>query len=265
MLNGADGFIFLGDYISDLADPVKTLDLVYEIQARYPTVCLRGNRERYMLDCETGAAVFSRGSKSGSLLYTFQQLRPQDLDFIKKLPIYDVIEINSVPIEIAHSTKDNDRYYFDGEDGRIQEIFPQMAYSCFLTGHSHKQYLQTCQGKTVINPGSIGVPMRSGSLAQYALLEVCEGAVHYEFRQVPYDVRAAIHNQFASGLTDYAKYWAISILYDIILGEECTITLLERVSQSGDVRDDALWRDIAADMGMRFTEEEILLFLRSHN
>ena len=64
--DGVDSFIFLGDYISDLAEPQKTMDLVYEIQANYPTICLRGNRERYMLDCEKGSS-FHRGSKSGSL------------------------------------------------------------------------------------------------------------------------------------------------------------------------------------------------------
>lgn len=35
---GAACFIFLGDYISDLAEPQKTMDLVYKIQADYPTV-----------------------------------------------------------------------------------------------------------------------------------------------------------------------------------------------------------------------------------
>ena len=72
---GADSFVFLGDYVSDLSEPQKTMDLVYEVQSRYPTICLRGNREGYMLDCEKGASRFSRGSKSGSLLFTYNHLR----------------------------------------------------------------------------------------------------------------------------------------------------------------------------------------------
>ena len=47
--HGADRFVFLGDYVSDLAQTRETLDLLYEIRDRYPTVCLRWNRERYML------------------------------------------------------------------------------------------------------------------------------------------------------------------------------------------------------------------------
>ena len=79
---GADSFIFLGDYISDLAEPQKTMELVYKIQANYPTVCLRGNREEYMLDCESGLSNFVPGSKSGSLLFTYNHLRKKDLDFL---------------------------------------------------------------------------------------------------------------------------------------------------------------------------------------
>lgn len=33
-MHGVDGFIFLGDYVSDLAEPEKTLDLLYEIRAK---------------------------------------------------------------------------------------------------------------------------------------------------------------------------------------------------------------------------------------
>lgn len=267
-LHGADCFIFLGDYISDLADPGKTLDLVYEIRSQYPTVCLRGNRERYMLDHEKGATTFSRGSKTGSLLYTFDQLRAQDFDFMKALPIYDVIEINGIPFEIGHSIKDDDRYYFEKEDSQIQRAFVQMECAYLLTGHSHKQYIQSCQGKTIINPGSIGVPRGYGYLAQYALLEVVGQSVRCGFRQIPYDLRAAIRSQFASGLVDYAKYWAISILYDVITGEEYAIKLLTRVHQRASgrdagIHDENLWHSVAAEMGMKFTEKEIIDFLKT--
>lgn len=83
--HGAEQFVFLGDYVSDLANPRNTMNLVYEIRERSPTVCLRGNRERYMLECEQGISSFSRGSKTGSLLYTYENLRQQDLDFFARL------------------------------------------------------------------------------------------------------------------------------------------------------------------------------------
>ena len=255
---GAEMFIFLGDYISDLSEPQRTMDLVYEIVSKYPTVCLRGNREGYMLDCESGRSSFIRGSKSGSLLFTYEHLRKKDLEFFRGLKISDTIEIEGVRIEIAHAAMDNDRFYFDSNDGHTADIFPQMKCDYLLTGHSHKQYIQQNAGKTIINPGSVGIPQDGTRNPKYALLDVLDGTVSCQFREVPYDMADAIRAQFASGLVDYAKYWAIGILYDIITGEECVLELLRCVGEAGDFADEEIWKSMATKLGMQLTEQEIL-------
>ena len=255
---GAGMFIFLGDYVSDLSEPQRTMDLVYEIRSKYPTVCLRGNREGYMLDCEDGRSNFTRGSKSGSLLFTYEHLRKKDLEFIRGLIIADTIEIEGVRIEIAHAAMDNDRYYFDGNDGHTADIFPQMKCDYLLTGHSHKQYIKQNAEKTIINPGSVGIPQDGTRNPKYALLDVLGGTVSCQFREVPYDMTDAIHAQFVSGLVDYARYWAIGILYDIITGEECVLKLLETVEKTGDFANEETWRATATELGMKLTEQEIL-------
>ena len=255
---GAEMFIFLGDYVSDLSEPQRTMDLVYEIQSKYPTVCLRGNREGYMLDCESGTSSFTRGSKSGSLLFTYEHLRKKDLEFIRGLKISDIIEVEGVRIEIAHAAMDNDRFYFDNNDGHTADIFPQMKCDYLLTGHSHKQYIQQNAGRTIINPGSVGIPQDGTRNPKYALLDVADGTVSCEFREAPYDMTDAIHSQFASGLVDYAKYWAIGILYDIITGEEWVLRLLEIVEKTGDFANEETWRLSAMGLGMKLTEQEIL-------
>lgn len=260
--HGADSFIFLGDYVSDLADPQKTMDLVYEIRERFPTVCLRGNRERYMLECEQGISSFFRGSKSGSLLYTYDHLRPQDLDFFKGLNISETIEIGAVTFEIAHAAKDDDRCYFEGDDPKIEGIFPEMQAPYLLTGHSHRQYIRACDGKTILNPGSVGIPQGGTRWPSYALLQVEDGAVSAELLQAPYDITAVIRAQFENGLVEYSHCWGIGILYDIITGEEYTIRLLENVCKNGDVYDEEVWHAEAAKMGMKFTEREIIGFLK---
>ena len=255
---GAEMFIFLGDYVSDLSEPQRTMDLVYEIQSKYPTICLRGNREGYMLDCESGRSSFIRGSKSGSLLFTYEHLRKRDLEFIRGLKISDTIEIEGIQIEIAHAAMDNDRYYFDSNDGHTAEIFPQMKCDYLLTGHSHKQYIQRNADKTIINPGSVGIPQGGAQHPKYALLDIVNGNISCQLREVPYDMSDAIHSQFASGLVGYAKYWAIGILYDIITGEEWVLRLLEIVEKTGDFANEEVWRLSAIGLGMKLTEQEIL-------
>lgn len=260
---GAEGFLFLGDYVSDLAEPERTMDLLYELQAAYPTVCLIGNRERYMLERERGDASFVPGSRSGSLLFTFQHLRKRDLDFFRGLKISDTIALNGIPVEMAHAAMDNDRFYFDSTDGNASQIFPNMKCDYLFTGHSHKQFALREHGKTILNPGSVGLPHDGSPLAQYALLETCQGAISWELRQVQYDLEAVVHAQFARGLVDCAQYWAIGILYDVLTGEERVMKLLNRVLEAGDPQDEALWCSAAMAMGMREREAEILDFGRS--
>ena len=255
---GAEMFIFLGDYVSDLSEPQRTMNLVYEIQSKYPTICLRGNREGYMLDCESGRSHFARGSKSGSLLYTYEHLRKKDLEFIRGLKISDIIEVEGVRIEIAHAAMDNDRFYFDNNDGHTADIFPQIKCDYLLTGHSHKQYIQRNAGKTIINPGSVGIPQGGTQYPKYALLDIANGNISCQLREVPYDMTDAIHSQFASGLVDYARYWAIGILYDIITGEECVLKLLSAVEKSGEFANEEIWKTAAIEMDMKLTEQEIL-------
>lgn len=260
-----DCYIFLGDYVSGLADTEKTLDLVYEIRQQYPAICIRGNRERYMMDHQKGLNPLSRGSKTGSLLFTYEHLREKDLVFFEELPISKTIQLGDVTLEIAHATKDNDRLYFEQEYEIIIDVFQQMHAPYLLTGHSHKQYFCTKNGKTILNPGSVGLPQGSGWKAQYAILDISDGVIHSTLRQVPYDMEATIHAQFQSGLTDYGKCWAIGDLYGALTGEEYTKMLLDKLyhlEKQGQavLEDEKMWHKFASEMGMQFTEEDVLAF-----
>ena len=254
---GAQGFIFLGDYVSDLSEVRATLDLLYEICADYPTFCLRGNRERYMFNHRDGISHFSNGPESGSLFYTYERLKSSDIEFLESLGFSDSIKIGGMDFELAHSTMDNDRCYFDHLRGN-EKIFSQMKCKYLLVGHSHKQFMIEKDGKTIINPGSVGVPHGGDSLSQYAILEISDTVVSCSLRRVPYDVEKAIRAQFDSGLVDTGKYWPIGVLYDVITGKELCIKLLQRVLDRNGSFDKSIWREEAQKMGMKFTAEEII-------
>jgi len=260
---GCNHFIFLGDYVSDFAEPEKTMDLVYEIRSHYPSVCLRGNRERYMLEHEAGDLPLIPGSKSGSLLFTYEHLRKKDLEFFKSLPISDIISLGGVTFEIAHAAMENDRFYFEGNDQNTEIVFLKMQHSFLLTGHSHKQYIRSLSGKTLINPGSVGVPQGGSRWPKYAIIDIIGSTFSCALQEVQYDMQDVIHSQFSCGLVDRAKYWAIGALHDMITGEEWVLRLLNQVEASGNVYDEMAWHNAAVQLGMRLTEAEIMDFYRS--
>ena len=239
--HGAQGFVFLGDYVSDLSELRPTLDLLYEICEKYPAACLRGNRERYMLGHRDGCSHFSPDAGTGSLFYTYERLTSDELTMFENMKFADTVNVGGVDFEIAHSALDQDRVYFDHKGG-TDKIFLQMKCRYFLTGHSHKQYLIEKDGKTIINPGSVGVPHGGCPWPKYAMLEIVDGNVICDLRRVKYDVEDVIHAQFASGLVDCGKYWSIAILYDIMTGDEHCIHLLKNVLARGGSEDEEIWQ-----------------------
>ena len=51
---GAEEFIFLGDYIGELAYPQRTLAVLEELKSNYPCTFIRGNKEDYWIDHRNG-------------------------------------------------------------------------------------------------------------------------------------------------------------------------------------------------------------------
>lgn len=259
---GADCFIFLGDYVSGLANTEQTMDLVYELQNNYPVVCIRGNRERSMLEHHNGISVFKRGSHSGSYFFTYERLREKDFGFFSQLPISTTIEMNGIFLEIAHATAKNDRHYFEDSDACIQDIFQEMKTRYLLTGHSHKQYCCRREGKTIINPGSVGLPQGKDWQAQYALLDLKDSDIICTFRQVVYDIESVIREQFSSGLIACGRCWAICDLYGAIEGKEYTKALLTKIYQRAECDkqvfcDESFWDQCITEMNISFAQEDV--------
>ncbi len=266
---GATAFIFLGDYITDFPDARKTLDLLYQIRDSFPCHIIRGNRERYMLEAESGEIKLLKGTRTGSWLYNYNQLTDYDLDYFASLPISAQIEIEGIDVEISHSGMENDRVFFEIGDETIEKIFSGMKTKYLLTGHSHKQYIARSNGKTIINPGSVGLPRGSACKAQYALLSVENGKIDADLLQVEYDIALTVHHHFESGFVDCARFWALSALYDAITGVEYTARLLHHANRMTNgnalsTDDEAIWESAAKLLDMKFAEPEIINLLSKY-
>ena len=258
----AEGFILLGDYITDMAYPGRTMDLVYKIKNIYPCHIVRGNREAYILAHHAGRENFLPGSNTGSLYYTYQNLREADIAFIQSLPYAAKIRIDGARIAIAHSTFESDRFYFDPSRPSMQEAFAKMPEKVLLTGHSHIQYAAQRGGKTIINPGSVGYATNVKARAQFAMLDVEKGRMDWEMFSIPYDLRATIEDQFESGLVDCAHYWALSILNTLLMGKNMAMAVLKRAEAYRDAGEDMtteeVWQKASADAGLILEKDKLI-------
>ena len=83
---GVDAMAFLGDFVSDCADPEGVLALAREAARAYPCWAVRGNREEYQVRYAEGQEAWRADSRTGSLLYTAQRLSAADIAYFRRLP-----------------------------------------------------------------------------------------------------------------------------------------------------------------------------------
>ena len=69
MVQGVETFIFLGDYVGELAYPQKTMEIIYSLTEKYNCFFIKGNKEDYWLDYQANGEMRWKGT-----IYDFRRL-----------------------------------------------------------------------------------------------------------------------------------------------------------------------------------------------
>ena len=207
-----DTFIFLGDYIGELPYPERTMELLYDLKDHYKCWFIKGNKEDYWLNYraegEKGWEYYN--STSGSMLYAYKSLSDEDLDFFGQMDIACEIKLNeAMTVTICHGSPYKVNEMLLPSDGRTINIMEEAKNPLILCGHSHIQNKIVHGEKTVLNPGSVGIPYFSDGKSQFMLLDVEGENCSEEFISFSYDVNRLIKEMHEVRLYDYAPYWSI--------------------------------------------------------
>ncbi len=235
---GAEKYLFLGDYITDHAYPQRTMELLYDTRDRYDCRFIRGNREDYMIEYrrnggkDGGGKPWQNTSAQGALLYCYENLRDQDIDWFQSLPVSGLWEIEGAPpIAYCHGSPERTRDEMRG-DHRSLDMLGRVRADILVKGHNHRQWYLFHRGKRLACASSVGNPisrravpgaMQATGLAkvgQMMLLHLKEGRWTPEYVRVPYDWQGAIDNLRASGLRDRAPVWAAMLRYNVLTGTD---------------------------------------------
>jgi predicted phosphodiesterase len=208
---GAEEFLFLGDYLGDLACPERTLECLRELREEIPCTFIRGNKEDYWIDHKAGTDnwVWEYGrSGSGMLKYSYDRLSPEEIDAFAVLPIMRVMKYDGMPdFVICHGSpfrvNESLREDYDYNDDLTRRLETELT----ICAHFHIQTEYRKNGKHVINPGSVGMPLRSGGKAQFMMLTDTDGKWEKEFVTLEYDVEAAIREMDEERLNEIAPGW----------------------------------------------------------
>lgn len=254
---GIKHIVFLGDYVSDCANPQKTMDLVYELKEKYACWFIKGNREEYMLAHRKGDPKYNWtvSSATGSLLYTYNNLREKDFDFFESLPTTDTVEIDGYPpFEICHGSLNNTRGKMYPKTKESLENVDLMKTNLLIGGHIHLLFSTRYRNKKVICAGAIGVPMKSNGKCQFVILESDGGEWQEELIRLEYDVDASIREIEESELTEMGCMWTHLLKKTLKDGENHTVDCLRlahqlREKEGKDKLEERHWEKAVKKMG----------------
>ena len=208
----AEEFLFLGDYLGDLAYPQKTLDLLEELKQQYPCSFIRGNKEDYWIHHRNGNHgdwIWERGrSGSGMLAYVYERLAPEQIKAFEKMPVSMTMRYSGFPaFVICHGSpwKTNESMREDYD--YIDELTKRLETEMTICAHFHIQSQYIRNGKRVINPGAVGVPLRSNGQTQFMMLTGTNGKWETEFVTMQYDRERAIREMDEEKLSEQAPGW----------------------------------------------------------
>lgn len=212
---GITDFIFLGDYIGELAYPQRAMHMIYDIKEKYNCTFVRGNKEDYWLDYrnteESKRFWKDNDSTTGMLLYAYNNLTEKDIDFFENMPIVSRLEYDGcMPFEICHGSpyRTNEKMII-GSD-RTKEILENSDVELIICGHTHRQGKTEHKGRVALNPGSLGVPLGSDGKTQFLILESTEKGWREEFVSLEYDVDEVIADMGEDNLFFHAPSWSRS-------------------------------------------------------
>ncbi|SDB08217.1 metallophosphoesterase [Butyrivibrio sp. INlla16] len=253
---GCDEYIFLGDYVSDTPYTRETMDCLYEFTSSHTCHLLRGNREEYMLGQQKVLKEGRRdqfwryNSASGNLLFTYEQLTDEDLDFFSKLPItFDYEKTGYPTIKCCHGSPVSSRELIQLGSDEARSWLDKIPCDYMICAHTHFPGEYVYKDKHYMNSGCIGISINDAGFAQCMILEdeLSDGKVVWKptFLKIPYDNKKVVRDMVSFGLLEKGKWFINCNIKILLTGEDRAaemVALAAKLSEEAGER--TVWPEI---------------------
>lgn len=254
--HGADGVVFLGDYVTDFPGGPEVLELVRGCTKRLPCWLVRGNREEYLLaHRQPGAPEWQEGSSQGSLLHAYRQLTDGDLDFFASLPICRTVNPpRGEPLTACHASPESSTEGLILHPEAAARHLEALSTRTLVCGHCHLARSVCRLDRRAHLIGSVGLPEGFPGCAQFAYLTWEDGFWIARNQVVPYDMEAALQEFRTSGLLEAGWLWSVAVMQMARTGINLCTALISRAAElargQGVPMQRAHWEQAARQIGL---------------
>jgi predicted phosphodiesterase len=166
-------------------------------------VYLAGNHDRYIVNKHAldNNAYFGNPEGVAHCHWTRSQLSPQNIDWLRALPVRHQFDEGSFHIDMIHG-----RHNSDEETLEASNIDNKRSI-LYICGHTHVPRDQVVGKARILNPGSLGKPLDRDNRAAFGVVEIENDAVRFEVIRISYDIDRAV-----SALADREVPWRTGIM-----------------------------------------------------
>ncbi|MBF6595787.1 MAG: metallophosphoesterase [Thermaceae bacterium] len=197
------------------------------------------------------------------------QLGQSHLDWIDTLPFQVAADGDGVyGLEMAEgigqklflrAAHGSPRHYREGYDDHqsldvLTEIASDYPARLLVGSHTHRPFMYGLEHSLFLNSGAVGAPFNSDTRAQYMIIEAGENHIQVDFRQISYDLGAALRAFQTSGLLEEGGLGAQLFQLELRLGRSFLTPFWMWASKQGLPRDAESWKLFQAAFPERFTE-----------
>jgi len=220
-----DGIIYLGDYLTGFPEPQKVLDLMAERAKATPSYYIRGNWDHMMVNRpDDYKTQWDQNIWMGVALYALEKISKEQFDFLSELKIADTFVPEGCPaIACCHGSPDDVGESLAPDTDRARELLANLEGNILLCGHTHNQYRYDCEGKTLLNPGSAGLPGLGATKARFAVIEPTEDGWNHEFFALDYDLEALKKDLIDSKMEEVAMLRVPVMVESVDVGEDLMV------------------------------------------
>ncbi len=202
---GVDAYWILGDLVAIGHAPIRVLERLTALpNARF----IRGNTDRYVCTGARPSPSPEEVKTNLKLLPTLLQIEGDFawtqgaitvtgwLDWLSQLPLeFREILPDGTRCLIVHAAPGTD----DGQgiraamsESELEPIISNCDAELICIGHTHRPFSLRANGKSIVNPGSVGLSIGSDVRASYAVITADPTGYEVEQRRVSYDHLAVV-------------------------------------------------------------------------
>ena len=194
----------LGDLVGYGPNPNEVVEIIRKMEIE----SVMGNYDDAIgFEKESCGCAYNPGRETEvgdeSINWTIKNTSKKNKEFLKSLPMKKTVEVEGIKILLVHGSPLNYLLEYvkpNISSERLKEITDNVDADIIINGHTHLMMAKHINGKTILNPGSVGRTKDGEPLATYLILNVEKGIYNYEFIKVKYDVKTTVEKIVKVGL-----------------------------------------------------------------